>query len=158
MSMSIELLQIIQKGEIYFMRKKKFAATAVALAMAAITVFSVGNTPSVKAADVADKSAIDLEINGSYEEKKISTADSDVINKAFGYDSGTNSVLVCGENSKGYIDWNKSSIPHWKVYQTEVFTPVLSRDTEGNLVVKTDSNGKLATNLMMVNTIMLTMK
>lgn len=86
-----------------------------------------------------------MEINGSYEEKKISTADSDVINKAFGYDSGTNSVLVCGENSKGYIDWNKSSIPHWKVYQTEVFTPVLSRDTEGNLVVKTDSNGKLAT-------------
>lgn len=127
------------------MRKKKFAATAVALVMTAITVFSVGNTPSVKAADVADKSAIDLEINGSYEEKKISTADSDVINKAFGYDSGTNSVLVCGENSKGYIDWNKSSIPHWKVYQTEVFTPVLSRDTEGNLVVKTDSNGKLAT-------------
>ena len=77
------------------MRKKKFAATAVALVMTAITVFSVGNTPSVKAADVADKSAIDLEINGSYEEKKISTADSDVINKAFGYDSGTNSVLVC---------------------------------------------------------------
>ena len=65
------------------MRKKKFTATAVALAMAAITVFSVGNTPSVKAADVADKSAIDLEINGSYEEKKISTADSDVINKYF---------------------------------------------------------------------------
>lgn len=45
------------------MRKKKFAATAVALVMTAITVFSVGNTPSVKAADVADKSAIDLEIN-----------------------------------------------------------------------------------------------
>ena len=34
------------------MRKKKFTATAVALAMAAVTVFSVGNTPSVKAADV----------------------------------------------------------------------------------------------------------
>ncbi len=137
--------KLFKKGENYFMKKKKFAATAVALAMATITAFSVGNTPSVKAADVTDKSAIDLEINGSSEEKKISTADSDVINKAFGYDSGTNSVLVCGENSKGYIDWNKSSIPHWKVYQTEVFTPVLSRDTEGNLVVKTDSNGKLAT-------------
>ena len=125
------------------MKRKKFAATAVALAMAAITVFSVGNTPSVKAADVADKSAIDLEINGSCEEKKISTADSDVINKVFGYDSGTDSVLVCGENSKGYIDWNNSSIPHWKVYQTEVFMPDLSRDAEGNLVVKTDSNGNL---------------
>ena len=127
------------------MKKKKFTATAVALAMAAVTVFSVGNTQSVKAADVTDNAPIDLKIDGNYQEKQISKADSDVINKAFGYDSGTNSVLVCGENSKGYIDWDKSSIPHWKVYQTEVFTPVLSRDTEGNLVVKTDSNGKLAT-------------
>lgn len=125
------------------MRKKKFTATAVALAMAAITVFSVGNTPSVKAADVTDNAPIDLKIDGNYQEKQISKADSDVINKAFGYDSGTNSVLVCGENSKGYIDWENSSIPHWKVYQTEVFMPDLSRDTDGNLVVKTDSNGKL---------------
>lgn len=30
----------------YFMRKKKFAATAVALAMAAVTVFSVGGSPA----------------------------------------------------------------------------------------------------------------
>lgn len=127
------------------MRKKKFKATAVALAMAAVTAFSVGNTPSVKAADVTSKTPMDLVIDGNYEEKQISKADSDVINKVFGYDNGTDSVLVCGENSKGYIDWNNSSIPHWKVYQTEVFTPVLSRDTEGNLVVKTDSNGKLAT-------------
>ncbi len=125
------------------MRKKKFTATAVALAMAAITVFSVGNTPSVKAADVTDNAPIDLKIDGNYQEKQISKADSDVINKALGYDSGTNSVLVCGENSKGYIDWENSSIPHWKVYQTEVFMPDLSRDTDGNLVVKTDSNGKL---------------
>lgn len=125
------------------MRKKKFAATAVALAMAAITVFSVGNTPSVKAADVADKSAIDLEINGSYEEKKISTADSDVINKAFGYDYGTNNVIVCGEGSVGYIDYEKSSIPYWKVYRTDVFAPDLSRDVNGNLVVKTDGNGEV---------------
>ncbi len=125
------------------MRKKKFAATAVALAMAAITVFSVGNTPSVKAADVADKSAIDLEINGSYEEKKISTADSDVINKAFGYDYGTNNVIVCGEGSVGYIDYEKSSIPYWKVYRTDVFAPDLSRDVNGNLFVKTDGNGEV---------------
>ena len=91
------------------MKKKKFTATAVALAMAAVTVFSVGNTQSVKAADVTDNAPIDLKIDGNYQ------------------------------------DWDKSSIPHWKVYQTEVFPPVLSRDTEGNLVVKTDSNGKLAT-------------
>lgn len=125
------------------MRKKKITATAVALAMAAITVFSVENTPSVKAADVADKSAIDLEINGSYEEKKISAADSDVINKAFGYEYGTNNVIVCGENATGYIDYEKSSIPYWKVYKTEVFAPDLSRDTNGNLIVKTDDNGNI---------------
>ncbi len=125
------------------MKKKKFMAVAAAVAMAAITAFSVGNTPSVKAADVTSKTPMDLVIDGNYEEKQLSKADSDVINKALGYDSGTNSVLVCGENSKGYIDWENSSIPHWKVYQTEVFMPDLSRDTDGNLVVKTDSNGKL---------------
>ncbi len=57
------------------MRKKKFAATAVALAMAAVTVFSVGNTPSVKAADVTDKSAISIHVDGDYEEKSLSKAD-----------------------------------------------------------------------------------
>ena len=57
------------------MRKKKFAATAVALAMAAVTVFSVGNTPSVKAADVTDKSAINIAVDGDYEEKSLSKAD-----------------------------------------------------------------------------------
>ena len=52
------------------MRKKKFTATAVALAMAAITVFSVGNTPSVKAADVTDNAPIDLKIDGNYQDRK----------------------------------------------------------------------------------------
>lgn len=125
------------------MRKKKFAATAVALALAAVTAFSVGNTPSVKAADVTSKTPIDLEINGNYEEKKISTADSDVINKAFRYEGGANNVIVCGENATGYIDYEKSSIPYWKVYRTDVFAPDLSRDVNGNLVVKTDGNGEV---------------
>ena len=53
------------------MRKKKFKATAVALAMAAVTAFSVGNTPSVKAADVTDKSAISIHVDGDYEEKSL---------------------------------------------------------------------------------------
>ena len=135
--------KLFKKGEIYFMKKKKFAATAVALAMAAVTVFSVGNTPSVKAADVTSKTPIDLEINGNYEEKKISTADSDVINKAFRYEGGANNVIVCGENATGYIDYEKTSIPYWKVYRTDVFAPDLSRDVNGNLVVKTDGNGEV---------------
>ena len=135
--------KLFKKGEIYFMKKKKFAATAVALAMAAVTVFSVGNTPSVKAADVTSKTPIDLEINGNYEEKKISTVDSDVINKAFRYEGGANNVIVCGENATGYIDYEKTSIPYWKVYRTDVFAPDLSRDVNGNLVVKTDGNGEV---------------
>ena len=135
--------KLFKKGEIYFMKKKKIAATAVALAMAAVTVFSVGNTSSVKAADVADKSAIDLEINGSYEEKKISTADSDVINKAFGYEDGINNVIVCGENATGYIDYEKSSIPFKKIYATYVFSPIFSRDENGNLVIAKDENGEV---------------
>ena len=127
------------------MKKKKFAATAVALAMATITAFSVGNTPSVKAADVAGKTPIDLEINGNYEEKKISAADAKVINETIGYDLTVNNIIVCGDNATGYIDYEKSSIPYWKVYQTEVFMTDLSRDADGNLVVKMDGNGALVT-------------
>ncbi len=44
------------------MKKKKFMAVAAAVAMAAITAFSVGNTPSVKAADVTSKTPMDLVI------------------------------------------------------------------------------------------------
>ena len=125
------------------MKKKKIAATAVALAMAAVTVFSVGNIPSVKAADVTDKTAIDLEINGNYEEKKISTADSDVINKAFGYDYGFNNVIVCGSDTTAYVDWDNSSIPYWKAYDSYVIVPVLSRDDNGNLVIEKNEDGSI---------------
>ena len=127
------------------MKKKRLAVSIAAVALTVATIFTGSNLPSVKAADVADKSAIDLEINGSYEEKKISKADSDVINKAFGYEYGTNNVIVCGNGATGYIDYEKTSIPYWKVYQTEVFMPDLSRDADGNLVVKTDENGALVT-------------
>lgn len=125
------------------MKKKRLAVSIAAVALTVATIFTGSNLPSVKAADVADKSAIDLEINGSYEEKKISKADSDVINKAFGYEYGTNNVIVCGNGATGYIDYEKSSIPYWKVYKTEVFAPELSRDTNGSLIVKTDDNGNV---------------
>ena len=91
------------------MKKKKFSATAVVLAMAAVTVFSVGNTPSVKAADVADKSAIKLEINGSYEEKKISAADAKVINETIGYDLDVNNMLFSTLNDASFFTLNDAN-------------------------------------------------
>lgn len=123
------------------MRKKKFAATAVALALAAVTAFSVGNTPSVKAADVTSKTPIDLEINGSYEEKQISKADAKVINETLGYDLAVNNIIVCGDNATGYIDYEKSSVPFEKICDTYVFCPILSRDENGKLVIAKDENG-----------------
>ena len=125
------------------MKKKRLATSIAAVALAVATIFTGSNLPSVKAADVADKRQIDLEIDGKAEEKQISKADSDAINKAFGYGSGLNSVLVCGDGSVGYIDWNESSIPFDKVCETYVFCPVLSRDESGNLQIEKDADGNI---------------
>lgn len=129
------------------MKKKRLAVSIAAVALAVATVFTGSNLPSVKAADVADKTPIDLEIDGKYEEKHISKADSDAINKALGYDSVTNNVIVCGDGSVGYIDWEKSSVPWWKVFKTKVILPDLSRGADGNLIVKKDADGNIVDKL-----------
>ena len=144
MSYNIKVLYKIKKRKRgNFMKKKGLAISAVAVSLAAAAVFAGGDCQTVRAADVADETSIDLEIDGKYEEKQISKADADVINKAFGYDSGTNNVIVCGDGSVGYIDWEKSSIPYSKVYMTELILPDLTRDAEGNLVIKTDADGNV---------------
>lgn len=125
------------------MKKKRLATSIAAVALAVATIFTGSNLPSVKAADVADKTPIDLEIDGKYEERHISKADSDVINKTFGYDLAVNNVIVCGDGSAGYIDWNESSIPFDKVCETYVFCPVLSRDESGNLQIEKDADGNI---------------
>ena len=102
------------------MRKKKFKATAVAAAMAAVTAFSVGNTPSVKAADVTDKSAISIHVDGDYEEKSLSKADREAIANQLGYEYFGGDVVVCGSNTTAYVDWENSSIPYWKAYDSFV--------------------------------------
>lgn len=129
------------------MRKKKFTATAVALAMAAITVFSVGNTPSVKAADVTDKSAISIHVDGDYEEKSLSKADREAIANQLGYEYFGGDVVVCGSNTTAYVDWENSSIPYWKAYDSFVLVPVLSRDDNGNLVIEKNEDGSLKTKI-----------
>ena len=129
------------------MRKKKFTATAVALAMAAITVFSVGNTPSVKAADVTDKSAISIHVDGDYEEKSLSKADREAIANQMGYEYFGGDFVVCGSNTTAYVDWENSSIPYWKAYDSFVLVPVLSRDDNGNLLIEKNEDGSLKTKI-----------
>lgn len=125
------------------MRKKRLAAKAFAFAMTALTVCSAGNVSEIKAAEVSDKPNLSFEIDGQCEEKKIAKADADVINEAFGYEWGSNIVHICGEDAAGYINWDESSIPFWKIYATAVLTPDLSRDETGRLVVNTDENGNV---------------
>lgn len=129
------------------MRKKKFKATAVALAMAAVTAFSVGNTPSVKAADVADKTVMELGVDGDYQEKKLTTADTQAIANQMGYGYFGGNVVMCGKNTQAYIDWEKSSIPYWKAYDSFVIVPSLSRDADGNLVIEKNADGSLKTKI-----------
>lgn len=125
------------------MKRNRLFAGALALAMTAVTVCSPISASNVKAAEVTDKPNFDFKITGDYTEKKISEADANVINKAFGYDSGSNTVSICSADAKGYIDWENSAIKSWQVYQTEVFQPVLSQDANGNLTVATDENGEV---------------
>ena len=125
------------------MKKKRLATSIAAVALAVATIFTGSDIPSVKAADVADKTPISLDVDGKCEEKHISKADSDAINKALGYDLFANNVIVCSDGSVGYIDWNESSIPFDKVCETYVFCPVLSRDESGNLQIEKDADGKI---------------
>ncbi len=124
------------------MRKKRFVAKAFAFAMTALTVCSAGKVSEIKAAEVSDKPDFSFEVEGQHELKKISKADADVINETLGYTWGDNTVFVCGEDATGYINWDKSSIPFWKIYETDVLTPDLSRDETGKLVFNTDEDGR----------------
>lgn len=125
------------------MKRNKMFAGVMALAVTAVSVCSLMNASNAKAAEVADKPNLDFVIEGNYTEKKISKADADIINKAFGYDSGDNTVSICAADATGYINWDNSSLDSWKVLQTEVFQPVITRDSNGNLIVETDEDGEV---------------
>lgn len=118
------------------MKKKGLAISAVAASLAAAAVFAGGDCQTVRAADVADETSIDLGLEGDYVEKQLSTVDTKAIMNQMGYDFYEGNVVVCGENTQAYIDWSKSSIPCWKAYDSYVLVPVLSRDSAGNLVVE----------------------
>ena len=125
------------------MKRKKFAATAVALAMAAVTVFSFGNASSVKAADVTDKQDIAIAVEGDYEINKLTSSDMTAIANQMGYNYFGGKLIVCGSNTTAYVDWDNSSIPFWKAYDSYVIVPVLSRDDNGNLVIEKNEDGSI---------------
>ena len=125
------------------MKRKKFAATAVALAMAAVTVFSFGNASSVKAADVTDNQDIAIAVEGDYEINKLTSSDMTAIANQMGYNYFGGKLIVCGSNTTAYVDWDNSSIPYWKAYDSYVIVPVLSRDDNGNLVIEKNEDGSI---------------
>lgn len=125
------------------MKRKKFAATAVALAMAAVTVFSFGNASSVKAADVTDKQDIAIAVEGDYEINKLTSSDMTAIANQMGYNYFGGKLIVCGSNTTAYVDWDNSSISYWKAYDSYVIVPVLSRDDNGNLVIEKNEDGSI---------------
>jgi LPXTG-motif cell wall-anchored protein len=129
------------------MTKKKLAVSIAAVALAVATIFTGSNLPSVKAADVADKTVIELGVDGDYQEKKLTTADTQAIANQMGYGYFGGNVVVCGSNTTAYVDWENSSIPYWKAYDSFVLVPVLSRDDNGNLVIEKNEDGSLKTKI-----------
>ena len=144
MSYNIKVLYKIKKRKRgNFMKKKGLAISAVAASLAAAAVFAGGDCQTVRAADVADKSAISIDVEGDYEEKSLSKADREAIANQLGYEYFSGDVAVCGSNTTAYVDWENSSIPYWKAYDSYVIVPVLSRDDNGNLVIEKNEDGSI---------------
>lgn len=143
--LSIKVIETNEEREDLSMRKHKLVAGVTTLAVTA-GLFSGIPLSDVSAAEVTEKSYLEFNFTGKNEKKKIAKADADVINKAFGYDSGSNEVHICSESDTVSIDWENSAIESWQVYETIVFQPVLSRDSAGNLTVGVDeTSGSLDT-------------
>ena len=144
MSYNIKVLYKIKKRKRgNFMKKKGLAISAVAVSLAATAVFAGGDCQTVRAADVTDKSAINIDVEGDYEEKSLSKADREAIANQLGYEYFSGDVAVCGSNTTAYVDWENSSIPYWKAYDSYVIVPVLSRDDNGNLVIEKNEDGSI---------------
>ena len=148
MSYNIKVLYKIKKRKRgNFMKKKGLAISAVAVSLAAAAMFAGGDCQTVKAADVTDKSAINIAVDGDCEEKSLSKADREAIANQLGYEYFSGDVAVCGSNTTAYVDWENSSIPYWKAYDSFVLVPVLSRDDNGNLVIEKNEDGSLKTKI-----------
>lgn len=119
------------------MRKMKLLAGIV---LSVITFTSVG---AVKAEEgtVTEKFSIEMAFENEVGEKKIADEDAKVINEAFGYGFGDNTVMLCSEDTWMYIDWEKSMYTEENVYFTTLISPVLHRNENDNLIVEKDENG-----------------
>ena len=115
------------------MQKLKFAGITVAFTMAAAAFFTLTDVQNVMA---DEKSNIKLNVEGKAQTSTITEADRKAIAEAFDYDvSVMDQIYVAGDGATAYIDWDNSAIPFWKVYETDVFQPVMHRDKDGKLVV-----------------------
>ena len=122
------------------MKKMKWLAGIV---LSVITVFTSVGAIRAEEGTVTEKLPISMSFENEVGEKKVADEDAKVINEAFGYGSGSNTVMVCSEDTWMYIDWEKSMYTADNVIYTRIFTPVLYRDENDNLIVEKDKDGKI---------------
>ena len=115
------------------MQNKGFFGGLALAAMTLATLTMFGSAESVKADD--EKSAITINFDGETKYREVSKEDGEAIKEAFGYYGTLENLLIVGNNTSGYIDWSKSEIPFWKIYNVKVFQPVMSRDFDGKLKI-----------------------
>lgn len=120
------------------MRKMKLLAGIV---LSVITVFTSVGAIKAEEGTVTEKLPVSMQFENEVGEKKIADEDAKVINEAFGYEIGDNTVMVCSKDTTAYINWEESVYERWNVYATQVLCPKLSRDENGKLIIEQDENG-----------------
>ncbi len=123
------------------MKRKNVIASVAGIVLSVITVFTSVGAVKAEEGTVTEKQAIEMAIENEIGEKKIADEDAKVINEAFGYSSGSNTVMVCSEDTWAYIDWEKSMYKRENVYEADILCPKLSRDENGKLLIEQDENG-----------------
>ena len=88
--------------------KKKILASAAALAMAVITVFSTAGTVQAEEGNVTDKPWVEVVVDET-ETCAFSDEDWDVIVKDFGWDTGSNFISILPSETSISINWDNSS-------------------------------------------------
>ena len=123
------------------MKRKNVITSVAGIVLSVITVFTSVGVVKAEEGTVTEKLPISMRFEKEVGEKKIVEEDAKVINEAFGYEIGDNTVMVCSEDTTAYINWEESVYERRNVYATQVLCPKLSRDENGKLVIEQDENG-----------------